>query len=195
MSDRRYNDRIERLRSPERIARYQIEQMIGYCLEDAEIQSVLDVGTGSGLFAESFYRKGLSVAGADVNPDMVEAAKDFVPFARLEVAPAEKLPFEDQSFDLVFMACVFHEVDDHVQTMREARRLARRRIAILEYPYMDQPFGPPMHHRLKPEQVEAFARQAGLDGMRTIEMTSVNLYMFDIACGINQKGPYDEPLL
>jgi ubiquinone/menaquinone biosynthesis C-methylase UbiE len=195
MSDKRYTDKIERLRSPERIARYEIEKMIGYCLEDAEIESVLDVGTGSGLFAESFSRKGLSVAGADVNPEMVAAAKDFVPSAQFTVAPAEKLPFADQSFDLVFMACVFHEVDDHVQTLKEARRIARRRIAILEYPYAEQPFGPPMHHRLKPEQVEAFARQAELKGMRTVEMTSVNLYIIDTACGINQKGPYDEPLI
>jgi len=195
MSDKRYNDRIDRLRSPERIARYQIEQMIGFCLEDSQIASVLDVGTGSGLFAESFHRKGLSVAGADVNPAMVEAAREFVPTAEFVVAPAEKLPFADQSFDLVFMACVFHEVDDHVQTLREARRVARRRIAILEYPYMDQPFGPPMHHRLKPEQVEVFARRAGLNGMRTVQMQSVNLYLLDVACGIDQKGPYDEPII
>jgi ubiquinone/menaquinone biosynthesis C-methylase UbiE len=126
---------------------------------------------------------------------MVAAAKDFVPSAEFIVAPAEKLPFADQSFDLVFMACVFHEVDDHVQTLRQARRIARKRIAILEYPFMEQPFGPPMHHRLKAEQVEVFARQAGLDGMRTVQMQSVNLYIIDIACGINQKGPYDEPLI
>jgi ubiquinone/menaquinone biosynthesis C-methylase UbiE len=141
---------------------------------------VLDVGTGSGVFAEAFAGVGLDVAGADVNPEMIAAAKEHVPAGRFEIAPAETMPFDDRSFDLVFMANVFHEVDDHVQALSEARRLARKRIAILEHPFKDQPFGPPMHHRLRPEQIRAFAEQAGLDAIKTVELSHVNLYLLDI---------------
>ncbi|MBL7214506.1 MAG: class I SAM-dependent methyltransferase [Phycisphaerae bacterium] len=179
MSDKRYNDKIEKLREPERVARYEMEWMSDICLDGINAKSVLDVGTGSGLFAEAFFKKGLEVAGADVNPDMIDAAKEFVPAGRFEIAPAEKMPFDDQSFDLVFMANVFHEVDDQVQTLLEAKRIARQRIAILEHPYKEQPFGPPMHHRLKSEQIRKFAKQTGLDIMKTIELTNVNLYLFD----------------
>ena len=180
MSDKRYNDRIEKLREPERVARYEIDRMVDACLVGIDAESMLDVGTGSGLFAEAFFKKGLQVAGADVNPDMIAAAKEFIPAGRFEVASAEKMPFDDQSFDLVFMANVFHEVDDHIQTLSEAKRIARQRIAILEHPYKEQPFGPPMHHRLKPEQIRDFAKQSGLDKMKMIELTNINLYLFDL---------------
>ena len=180
MLDKRFKDKIEKLREPERIARYQMDTLIAHCLNGIEIQNVLDVGTGSALFAETFSKKGLEVAGADVNPDMIAAAEEFVPAGRFEVAPAEKMPFDDQSFDLVFMANVFHEVDDQVQALLEAKRIARKRIAILEHPHKEQPFGPPMHHRLKSEQIRQFAMQAGLETIKIIELTNVNLYLFDL---------------
>jgi ubiquinone/menaquinone biosynthesis C-methylase UbiE len=180
MSDKRFNDKIEKLRDPERIARYEMPRLINCCLDGIEVASVLDVGTGSGVFAEAFVNTGLEVAGADVNPEMIAAAKAHVPAGRFESAPAEKMPFEDQSFDMVFMANVFHEVDDQVQTLTEAKRLARKRIAILEHPYKEQPFGPPMNHRLKPEQIRDFAKQAGLDNVKIVELENVNLYIMDI---------------
>jgi len=180
MSDKRYNDKIERLREPERIARYEMDRMMQMCLDGIDAASVLDVGTGSGLFAETFFNKGLTVAGADVNPEMIAAAKEYVPAGRFEVAPAEKMPFEDKAFDLVFMACVFHEVDDQVQALQEAKRIAVKRIAILEYPHKEQPFGPPMHHRLTIDQVRDYAKQAGLDRMQTVELANVNLYLLDV---------------
>lgn len=180
MSDRRYNEKIEKLRDPERVERYEMDRMMQICLDGINAKSVLDVGTGSGLFAQAFYERGLVVAGVDVNPEMVHAAKDYVPQGRFEIAPAEAMPFEYKSFDLVFMACVFHEVDDHVKTLLEAERIAAQRIAILEYPHKDQPFGPPMHHRLTTEQIEKYAAQAGLNHMQTVELTNVNLYLLDI---------------
>jgi ubiquinone/menaquinone biosynthesis C-methylase UbiE len=180
MSDKRYKDKIERLRSPKRIARFEIERVTTLCLEGIEAKSVLDIGTGSGLFAEAFYEKGLEAAGTDINPEMVKAAKAFVPAGRFEVAPAESLPFDDKAFDMVFMGCVFHEVDDPVQTLAEAKRVAKKRIAILEYPRKIQLFGPPLHHRLKPAQIRDFAQQAGLEHLKIVELTNVNLYLLDV---------------
>ena len=181
MSDKRFNGKIDKLRQPERIARYEIDRMIDTCLDGIDAKNILDVGTGSALFAEAFSKKGLDVAGADVNPDMVAAAKEFVPAGRFETAPAEKMPFNDRSFDLVFMANVFHEVDDQVQTLLEAKRIAKKRIVILEHPCKEQPFGPPMHHRLKPEQIKDFASCAGLNKMKIVELTNVNLYLLDVS--------------
>lgn len=180
MPDKRYNDKIEKLRDPERIMRYEMDRMVQICIDGIDAQSVLDVGTGSAVFAKAFYRKGLNVAGADVNPEMIQAARDYVPAGRFEVAPAEAMPFEDKSFDLVFMANVFHEVDDHVQTLREAKRIAKRRIAVLEHPYKIQLFGPPLHYRLRPEQIRDFTKQAGLETVNTIELKNVNLYLMDL---------------
>jgi ubiquinone/menaquinone biosynthesis C-methylase UbiE len=180
MSDKRYRDKIEKLRKPERIARYEMDRMTTICLNGIEAKSVLDIGTGSGLFAEAFYERGCEAAGTDINPEMVAAARHHFPAGRFETAPAESQPFADKAFDLVFMGCVFHEVDDPVQTLREAKRLAKQRIAILEYPRKIQLFGPPLHHRLKVKQVQEFARQAGLENLKVVELTHVNLYILDI---------------
>ena len=44
-----------------------------------QVTSILDVGTGSGLFAEVFFKRGLEVSGVDANPEMLIAARQFVP--------------------------------------------------------------------------------------------------------------------
>jgi SAM-dependent methyltransferase len=83
-------------------------------MDGLSIKSMLDIGTGSGVFAEEFFKRSLSVAGIDLNPGMVEIAKGYVPEGEFKIAKAEEIPFKDKSFDLVFMGLVFHEVDDPV---------------------------------------------------------------------------------
>jgi len=63
MSDKRYSDKIEKLRDLERIARYEMDRLIPACLDGIEAATVLDVGTGSGVFAEAFAIAGLEING------------------------------------------------------------------------------------------------------------------------------------
>lgn len=180
MSDRRFNGEIERLRSPERVERSEPARVVALCLDGIEAANALDIGTGSGLFAEHFHKAGLAVAGADVNPQMVEAAARFVPGGDFRRAPAEALPWPDRAFDLTFMACLLHEVDDCVRTLKEARRTARRRVAVLEFPKIEQPFGPPLHHRLSDRQIRDCAQQAGLPAPAVHPLTHLVLYIWDL---------------
>ena len=83
---------VERLRAPEWVALLEVERVAARCLDAADIKSVLDVGVGSGLFAEVFIRHGLDVAGVDVNPEMIVAAKQFVPEGDFRESTAEALP-------------------------------------------------------------------------------------------------------
>jgi len=90
MHERRFNREIERLRDPERIARLEVERVVDLALEGLkEVQSVLDVGTGSGLFAEQFAAKGLQVTGLDANPEMIPAARQYVPAGTFHEGIAE----------------------------------------------------------------------------------------------------------
>jgi ubiquinone/menaquinone biosynthesis C-methylase UbiE len=111
------------------------------------------VGTGTGLFAEQFAKKGLQVTGLDANPEMLPAAQQYVPSGTFQEGIAEKLPFPDGSFDLVFMGLLLHETDDILAALREAHRVALQRVAILEWPDEEQPFGPPREHRLSYEKI------------------------------------------
>ena len=174
--ERRYQAEIERLRSPERLARLEVGRVVAACLDGANVRSVLDVGTGSGVFAEAFAAHGLEVTGVDVNPAMIAVAQRFVPAGHFQVAPAEALPFPDNSFDLVLLGLVFHEVDDAAQTLAEVKRVGRTRLAILEWAYREEDFGPPLAHRLQPAAIAALAAAAGFQTLETLPLTQLVLY-------------------
>jgi len=180
--ERRFDGEIERLRSPERTTRLEIQRTVALSLEGLAAHSLLDVGTGSGLFAEVFQEQGLAVSGVDVNARMIRIASQLVPKGKFKVAPAEALPFQPGSFDLVFMGLVFHETDDALQALREARRVARQRVVVLEWPYQDEQFGPPLAHRLKPEEVAAIAYEAGFEKIETLYLEHVVLYRLCVVC-------------
>ena len=176
MHERRFQAEIERLRAPERLARLEIDRVGHASLEGLNAQSVLDVGTGSGVFAEAFAARGLAVSGVDVNPAMIAAAQGFVPAGQFHEAPAEALPLPDHTVDVVFMGLVFHEVDDAAQALAEARRVGRSRLMILEWPYRAEEVGPPLAHRVPPETILAQAQVAGCQQVETLPLNQLVLY-------------------
>lgn len=180
MHERRFNQEIERLRDPERVARLEIERVINLCLENlVNVQSVLDIGTGSGLFAEQFALKGLHVTGLDANPEMVLVAQQCVPSGTFQNGVAEKLPFPNGSFDVVFMGLMLHEADDAPTAMQEAQRVALYRLAILEWPDEEQSFGPPRGHRFSFDKIISLAKPAGFKKVNQVRLESLILYQFD----------------
>ena len=177
MHERRFNREIERLRDPERIARLELERVANLALEGlTAVQTVLDIGTGSGLFAEQFAARGLQVTGLDANREMLTAARQYVPSGTFHEGVAEKLPFPDGSFDLVFMGLLLHETDDILAALSEARRVTRQRLAILEWPDEEQSFGPPREHRLSSEKIALLARQAGFKELQWERLDALVLY-------------------
>lgn len=174
----RFND-IDRLRSPERLARLEVDHVVGLALAGADMHTVLDIGTGTGIFAEAFNRRGKQVTGVDVNPDMLAAASRYVPEGIFQPAAAEDLPFPNDSFDLVFMGLVLHETDDLLQSLREAYRVTRRAFAVLEWPYEEQDFGPGLEERLQPDQMMQLAVTSGFFPRETDRLEQLVLYRFD----------------
>lgn len=179
MTERRYSGEIERLRSPERIARLEISRVIDLCLAGLDAKSVLDIGTGSGLFAEAFSAKNLAISGIDLREDMLEAARHYVPTGDFRQSHMETLPFADGSFDLVFMGLVLHEADDLTHALQEAYRVVRHRVIILEWPYQQGEFGPPLEHRLRPEQITEAAARAGFKTANHIPLTNMAFFGLD----------------
>ncbi|EKD89426.1 MAG: ArsR family transcriptional regulator [uncultured bacterium] len=180
MHEKRFNREIERLRDPDRIARMEVVRVVELVLTGLEEpKTLLDIGTGSGLFAEQFAAKGIEVAGLDANPEMIPAAQLFVPTAKFRIGVAEKLPFEDNAFDILFMGLLLHEVDDLEKALSEASRVVRRRLGILEWPYEVGEFGPPLEHRLSTEKIEAAATLAGLKIIQKLRLDHLVLYILE----------------
>jgi SAM-dependent methyltransferase len=83
----------------------------------------LDVGCGEGRLARDLAALGHDVAGVDVSPTMIAAARAEAPGMELHVADAAELPFGDGSFGLVVAFMSLQDVDDLGGAIREAARV------------------------------------------------------------------------
>jgi ubiquinone/menaquinone biosynthesis C-methylase UbiE len=174
--ERRFQGSPDRLRAPERIALLEVPRVVALSSEGLTIKNALDVGTGTGIFAEAFAALGIEVTGIDINADLLALARQHVPTAEFDEAPAEKIPFGDKTFDLVFLGHVLHEADDLPGALKEARRVARQRVTILEWPYQQEEKGPPLAHRLKPEVVSDLAAKVGFKNVELIHLARMDFY-------------------
>jgi ubiquinone/menaquinone biosynthesis C-methylase UbiE len=175
-NERVYNNGIDRLRSAERRERLEIDRVIQVCSQGGTLASLLDIGTGSGLFAEAFGKAGVEIAGVDINPEMIEAARRHLPGGKFAVASAEKLPFADASFDATFFGVVFHEVDDYAKALQEAFRVSRHSTFVLEWQHKQEESGPPLEHRLKEDFLKELSSSAGYQSFEAIPLTTLILY-------------------
>jgi SAM-dependent methyltransferase len=82
---------------------------------------ILDIGCGLGMYVSRFRQFSDDVYGVDVDPDKIARASEWLP--NLHVAPAEELPFADESFDVILLNEVIEHVDDDGQAIREAFRV------------------------------------------------------------------------
>lgn len=86
-----------------------------------ENRRILDVGCGLGAYVRNFRDFSGDVHGVDVDPDKI--AKASIDLPNLEVSPAEKLPYKNNSFDMVFLNEVIEHVEDDRAAIREAVRV------------------------------------------------------------------------
>ena len=180
MHERRFHREIERLRDPERVQRMEVQRVVDLALkEEKKITSVLDIGTGSGLYAEEFSKRGLRVAGVDANPEMIPAALSYVPEGEFKVGIAEELPFVDCEFDLVIMGLLLHETDDMLAALKEAYRVCKQRLVIIEWPYEKQDIGPGMEERIPPETLEERAQKAGFKAISSQRLEKLMYYQLE----------------
>jgi 2-polyprenyl-6-hydroxyphenyl methylase/3-demethylubiquinone-9 3-methyltransferase len=96
---------------------------------DVEGKRCLDVGCGGGLLAEEFAKLGVRVTGVDPSEPSLEIARAHAAQEGLQVeylsARAEELPFEEESFDVVYCCDVLEHVDSDDAAVSEATRVLR----------------------------------------------------------------------
>jgi len=83
----------------------------------------LDVGCGEGRLTRHLASLGHRMAGIDVSPTLIAAARELSPELELEVSDAAALPFGDASFDQVVSFMCLHDVDDLRGAVREVARV------------------------------------------------------------------------
>jgi len=89
----------------------------------------LEIGAGTGYFTLNLLRAGLigQATCSDISPGMLETLADNARRLELEVrtepADAERLPFADESFDLVLGHAVLHHIPDLPRAFAEFERV------------------------------------------------------------------------
>jgi SAM-dependent methyltransferase len=86
---------------------------------------VLDVGAGTGALTGELLRRGATVAAAEPSPEFCAALRERYPAVDVHQAPAERLPFEDGSFDAALAQLVVAFMQDAPQAVAEMARVAR----------------------------------------------------------------------
>jgi len=84
---------------------------------------VLDVGCGIGAYVRRIQELSPRVCGVDIDEQRVRRGSSSVP--NLMLAVGERLPFLDNSFDVILLNEVIEHVSDDAATVREACRVAK----------------------------------------------------------------------
>jgi SAM-dependent methyltransferase len=89
-------------------------------------ERVLDVGAGTGALTRELMARGAAVVAVEPSPEFTRALRLAFPQIEVHEAPAERLPFADDSFDIALAQLVVAFLADPSQAVRELRRVANR---------------------------------------------------------------------
>ena len=90
-------------------------------------ESLLDVGCGTGFLIELLIKqRPARYCGADLSDEMIRVAKDKqIDGAEFVVSSADKLPYPDETFDIVTCSQSFHHYPYPEKAMLEAKRVLK----------------------------------------------------------------------
>ena len=94
-------------------------------------QSLLEVGCGTGHNLEFFKELGLDVTGIDSSKPMLQiAASRLGSGVKLSLGKANRLEFDDNSFDIVALITILEFIPDPAEALKEAARVTREKVYI-----------------------------------------------------------------
>jgi ubiquinone/menaquinone biosynthesis C-methylase UbiE len=101
-------------------------------LEGRSFGDALEIGSGTGYFSLNLVQLGVieRLTATDISPGMLRRLAETAEALGVEdvttvATEAEELPFEDESFDLVFGHAVLHHIPDLDRAFAEFRRVLR----------------------------------------------------------------------
>lgn len=93
-------------------------------LGDMAGKRVLDVACGTGEWLDYFHKGGAEISGIDLSRRAIDSCLTRFPGGDFHCGPAEALPFDDLSFDLVTCMGSLEHFLDKPQALMEMRRVA-----------------------------------------------------------------------
>jgi len=136
-----------------------LDLLVEWCEPEHDVK-VLDIATGGGHVARRLREAGCTVVTVDPAPGMQPDV----------VAPAERLPFEDGSFDVVTCRIAAHHFQDIRRAVAEMARVTQRLVVIEDNVFLNEHveeaerLRDPTHVRCYSEQEwKAMLTDAGLE--------------------------------
>jgi SAM-dependent methyltransferase len=115
----------------QRQVRLKLAKALGEGVEGLHFPDALEIGSGTGYFSLNLLQMGTieRLTATDISPGMLRRLSATADDLGLEVetvaTEAEELPFEDESFDLVFGHAVLHHIPDLARAFAEFQRVLR----------------------------------------------------------------------
>jgi ubiquinone/menaquinone biosynthesis C-methylase UbiE/DNA-binding transcriptional ArsR family regulator len=162
-------DRLRNLHVSEK----QVESAIEKIAKSKNIESHLDIGTGTGRLLELFAKHTQRSVGIDVSHAMLSVARANLERSvhkHVQVRPGDvyALPFAPGSFDLVTLHQVLHYLEEPVRALGEAARVLKPggRLLIVDFaPHGNEFLREKFAHRIlgfSHEQMQRWLNEAGL---------------------------------
>ncbi len=151
-----------------------MEAAVREALSDARIDTLLDLGTGTGRMLEMFAPDIERGVGIDLSPDMLGVARANLERAGIRNCTVRQgdiyaLAMPRDSFDAVIVHQVLHFLDDGARALREAARVLKPggRLLVVDFAPHDLEFlrDAQAHRRLgfSRDTVENWLAQTGLE--------------------------------
>jgi len=121
------NEYDEYARVQHHVAKQLLDKLPKLNTADHQIQTVVDVGCGTGYCLPSLAEKypTAKIIGADLAPGMLDYAKQHYPQFDYQIADAESLPFSAASIDLVFSNFAVQWCDQFSQVLQQIKTVLK----------------------------------------------------------------------
>ncbi len=129
-----------------------------------------DLGCGTGFFSMPASSRVKEVVALDVQEDMLEILrnkikKEGIKNIRTILSEESSIPLPAGSVDVLFMANVFHELENKSSILREGKRVlaAGGKLVIIDWKKIEMDFGPPLEERLDEQEVISVCGKSGFE--------------------------------
>ncbi|WP_029551639.1 class I SAM-dependent methyltransferase [Thermocrinis jamiesonii] len=172
-------EKLKKLDDPERLNLFDPEKVLKtFSLKPGMV--VLDVGTGAGFYLpyiSKLVQDQGKVYAIDISQEAVDYAKNKVKelgLKNVEVLKSEEnyIPLPDNTVDFVYMAFVFHELEDPVRFLKELERVSKPMgyLALIDWKKEERDKGPPPEEVYSEWEVGMILEEAGLRVGRVVEI-------------------------
>ncbi len=166
-------DLIKRFEDPKRDL-LQKPAMVMKLLAPLKGLAVIDIGVGSGYFAQHFLEAGALVTGADVDDKFLQHVRQrftVKEFKALKIAYDDPFMGEAQ-YDMAFTSNTYHHIDHRVSYLKKVRAGLKNagRFVVFDFKKEgDGKSGPPLAMRISVAQVIKELKEAGFSQITTHE--------------------------